>query len=86
MFNQPSKEVKDGFDVEQASQHRLIKNTAYAFVKVISYNLFQFFKAVALPANHQSWQIHTLRRKLRQFLWFVANDFGRCDLSFVYIQ
>jgi hypothetical protein len=115
------KEVKDGFAVEEASQHRLIKNTAYAFVKVISYNLFQFFKAVAMPGSHQSWQIHTLRRKLinlpgnilgvtrnrraklasraylklllpqiqrklRQFLWFVANDFRRCDLSLVYIQ
>ncbi|MDW7679952.1 MAG: hypothetical protein SCK70_05270 [bacterium] len=36
----------------------------YAFIKAISYNLFQFFKAVAMPSTHQSWQIKTVRRKL----------------------
>ena len=58
------KEVKNGFAVDEASQHELIRNTAYAFVKVISYNLFQFFRAVAMPQSHQSWQIQTVRRKL----------------------
>ena len=58
------KEVKHGFAVDEASQHELIRNTAYAFVKVISYNLFQFFRAVTMPESHQSWQIQTVRRKL----------------------
>jgi len=58
------KEAKNGFAVNEASQHELIRNTAYAFVKVISYNLFQFFRAVAVPESHQSWQIQTVRRKL----------------------
>jgi hypothetical protein len=111
------KEIKDGFAVDEASQHELIRNTAYVFVKVISYNLFQFFKAVAMPQSHQSWQVQTVRRKLinlpgnilgrhrhrrvklapraylnlllpliqqklKEFLWFVANGFRHCDLSF----
>jgi hypothetical protein len=58
------KEIKDGFAVDEASQHELTRNTAYAFVKMISYNLFQFFRAVAMPSSHQSWQIQTVRRKL----------------------
>ena len=58
------KEIKDGFAVNEISQHQLIRNSAYAFVKVITYNLFQFFKAVAMPQSHQSWQIQTVRRKL----------------------
>jgi len=57
-------EIKEGFAVNQASQHELIRNSAYAFVKVISYNLFQFFKSIALPQSHQSWRIQTVRRKL----------------------
>ena len=58
------KELKDGFAVDEASQHQLTRNTAYAFVKAISYNLFQFFKSVAMPESHQSWQIQTVRRKI----------------------
>ena len=58
------KEIKDGFAVNEASQHELIRNTAYAFIKIISYNLFQFSKSVAMPASHQSWQIQTVRRKI----------------------
>ena len=58
------KEIKDGFAVQEASQHELIRNASYAVVKTISYNLFQFFKAVAMPKTHQSWQIKTVRRKL----------------------
>lgn len=58
------KEIRDGFAVKEASQHQLIRNTAYAFVKIITYNLHQFFKAVAMPESHQSWQIQTVRRKL----------------------
>jgi len=58
------KEVKNGFAVDEASQHELIRNTAYAFIKVISYNLFQFFRAVAMPESHQSWQVQTVRRKI----------------------
>jgi len=57
-------EIKDGYAVDEASQHELKRNTAYAFIKIISYNLFQFFKAIALPLSHQSWQIKTVRRKL----------------------
>jgi hypothetical protein len=57
-------EIKDGYAVDEASQHELKRNTAYAFIKIISYNLFQFFKSVAMPSTHRSWQIKTVRRKL----------------------
>lgn len=57
-------EIKDGYAVDEASQHELKRNTAYGFIKVISYNLFQFFKDIAMPESHQSWQIKTVRRKL----------------------
>jgi hypothetical protein len=50
------KEVKNGFAGDEASQHELIL--------VISYNLFQFFRAVVMPESHQSWQVQTVRRKI----------------------
>lgn len=59
------KEAKAGFGMDEASQHLLIKNTAYALIKAISYNIIQFFRAVALPGvTPQSWNVQTLRRKV----------------------
>jgi hypothetical protein len=58
------KEIKYGFNADQMSQHDLRKNHAFAFVKVIAYNLVNFFKRVALPSAQSNWQVQTLRRKL----------------------
>lgn len=58
------KEIKYGFNADQMSQHDLFKNNAFAFVKVIAYNLVNFFKRVALPNAQACWQVQTLRRKL----------------------
>ena len=104
------KEIKDGFHADEVSQHQKIRNEAYAFIKIIAYNLLNFFKSAALPPQERGWQVQTLRRKLinipanilgqrgnrrvklapnpylenllplvkerlREFLWFVANEF-----------
>jgi hypothetical protein len=54
------KEIKYWFNADQMSQHDLRKNHAFAFVKVIAYNLVNFFKRVALPSAQSNWQVQTL--------------------------
>ncbi len=73
------KEIKEGFQVDQMSQHLRIRNFAFAFIKVIAYNLVNFFKRVALPFSvhnqePMSWHVKTIRRKL---LNLPGNILGR---------
>ncbi|WP_156972177.1 transposase, partial [Syntrophaceticus schinkii] len=57
-------ELKDGFAVDEASQHTFVKNEAYMLVKAISYNLMLWFKEATMPdevkncravASHSQW-------------------------------
>ncbi len=53
-------EIKDGFGVEENSQHEMLRNRAFAMVKVIAYNLVNWFKRVTLPGSN--YEVQTIRR------------------------
>jgi len=57
-------ELKDGFAVEEASQHTFLRNEAYMLVKAISYNLMLWFKEATMPDEIKSYRAETLRRKI----------------------
>lgn len=57
-------EIKHGFAISEASQHEIKRNKAYALVKQIAYNLFVWWKAVALPEEKKSYEVETVRRKI----------------------
>jgi hypothetical protein len=55
-------EVKDGFGVDETSQHEMIENRAFALTKAISYNIVNWFKRVTIPENN--YEVETIRRKI----------------------
>lgn len=57
-------ELKDGFAVEEASQHTFLRNEAYMLVKAIAYNLLLWFKEVTLPEAIKRYQAETIRHKI----------------------
>lgn len=57
-------EIKDGFAMDQQSQCTLLRNRAYALVKVIAYNLLNWMKTAVMPAEVSSYRARTLRRKI----------------------
>jgi transposase len=57
-------ELKDGFAVEEASQHEKIRNHAFMIVKSIAYNLMNWYKQALLPQDMKKCEIKTLRRKI----------------------
>lgn len=57
-------ELKDGFAVEEASQHTFIRNEAYMLVKAIAYNLMLWFKEATMPEEIKNCRAKTIRRKV----------------------
>lgn len=57
-------ELKDGFGVEQSSQHVKIRNHAYMLVKTIAYNLMNWYRQALLPENKTKCEIKTIRREI----------------------
>jgi hypothetical protein len=57
-------ELKDGFAVDEASQHTFVKNEAYMLVKAISYNLMLWFKEATMPDEVKNCRAKTIRRKV----------------------
>lgn len=57
-------ELKEGYSMEQQSQHELIRNQAFTWLKAIAYNLLTWFKHALLPADLQKGEITTIRRKI----------------------
>jgi len=55
-------EIKDGFGVDENSQHEMIANRAFALIKAISYNIVTWFKRVTLPG--MNYEVETIRRKI----------------------
>jgi hypothetical protein len=55
-------EIKDGFGVDENSQHEMLENRAFALIKGISYNIVNWFKKVALPETN--YEVQTIRRKI----------------------
>lgn len=57
-------ELKHGFAVSEASQHEIKRNKAYALVKQIAYNIFNWWKVVVLPDEKKHSEIQTVRREI----------------------
>lgn len=55
-------EIKDGFGVDENSQHEMIENRAFALIKAISYNIVNWFKKVTMP--ERNYEVKTVRRKV----------------------
>lgn len=57
-------ELKDGFAVEEASQHEKNRNHAFMVIKSIAYNLMNWYRQALLPQDMKRCEIKTLRRKI----------------------
>ncbi|HUC93463.1 MAG TPA: IS1380 family transposase [Paenibacillus sp.] len=55
-------ELKDGYAVEQNSQHRMLNNLLFSWIKAIAYNLIVWFKQTLMPENMQRCEVQTVRR------------------------
>ena len=58
------KEAKGGFDFNAVSSHAKLVNANRLQVHVLAYNLFNWFRRIALSADFQRQQIDTVRQKL----------------------
>ncbi len=58
------KEGKSGFDFSSVSSHSKVVNANRLQVHALAYNLFNWFRRIALPANMRKQRIDTIRLKL----------------------
>lgn len=58
------KECKSGFNFRKCSSNRFITNRNRLQVSVLAYNLFNWFRRLALSTNMRRFQIGTIRTKL----------------------
>ena len=58
------KESKNGFDFDSMSSRSKIVNANRLQISMLAYNLFNYFRRIALPANMRKLQIDTIRLKL----------------------
>ena len=55
-------EIKSGYALEQNSQHCMLRNQTFGWIKAIAYNIVVWFKQTLLPENLQSCEVQTIRR------------------------
>lgn len=81
------KECKNGFDFTSTSSHRKIVNANRMQLHALAYNLFNWFRRLALPENMKRLQVDTIRLKLlkiaskiihsgRYFLFNICRSFA----------
>jgi Transposase DDE domain group 1 len=58
------KESKLGFGLTNLSSHFFYTNYYHMYVKLLAYNLNNFFRTMILPLKERSYQMETLRSKL----------------------
>ncbi len=58
------KESKNGFDFDSMSSHNKVVNANRLQISMLAYNLFNWFKRLALPENMRKLQVDTIRLKL----------------------
>ena len=58
------KESKLGFNLTNLSSHSFYTNYYHMYVKLLAYNLNNFFRTIVLPLKEQSYQMETIRSKL----------------------
>jgi hypothetical protein len=57
-------ELKQGLAVDQTSQHEMIRNAAFMWIKALAYNLLNWFKSALMPQEHRQHEVATIRRVL----------------------
>jgi len=55
-------ELKTGLAIDCASQHEMLRNKAFMWIKILSYNLLNWFRLSLLPEDVSKCEITTLRR------------------------
>jgi len=55
-------ELKTGLGLDQNSQHAMVKNQAFMWIKVLAYNLLNWFRQTLLPENAARAEVSTIRR------------------------
>ncbi|SEB87852.1 IS1380 family transposase [Paenibacillus sp. GP183] len=55
-------ELKEGYAVEQNSQHSMLRNLLFSWIKAIAYNLMVWFKQTLMPESMQQCEVQTIRR------------------------
>ena len=58
------KEGKSGFDFSSVSSHSMVVNANRLLIHVLAYNLFNWFRRLALAANMRKLRVDTIRLKL----------------------
>jgi hypothetical protein len=66
-------ELKEGFAFDQNSQRNLKCNQLFLLIKMLAYNLHNWFKQAILPESWRSFEIMTVRRR---FYHLAANICG----------
>ena len=64
MMENYNKESKSGFDFASVSSHSKIVNANQLQVHALAYNIFNWFRRLALSANMRKQRIDTVRLKL----------------------
>ena len=55
-------ELKVGLGIDQTSQHEMQRNISYMWIKILAYNLLNWFRLAVLPDEASCHEISTLRR------------------------
>lgn len=55
-------ELKTGVAIGQTSQNEMTRNTAFMWIKILSYNLLNWFRLALLPTGASRYEIPTIRR------------------------
>jgi hypothetical protein len=55
-------ELKVGLGLDQTSQHEMLRNTAFMWIKILAYNLLNWFRLALLPHNATHYEVNTIRR------------------------
>lgn len=55
-------ELKVGLGLDQTSQHEMLRNTAFMWLKILAYNLLNWFRLALLPQNAAHYEVNSIRR------------------------
>lgn len=55
-------ELKVGLGLDQKSQHEMLRNTAFMWLKILAYNLLNWFRLALLPKDAAHYEVSTIRR------------------------
>jgi hypothetical protein len=55
-------ELKVGVGLDQTSQHEMLRNTAFMWLKILAYNLLNWFRLAILPQEAAHYEVNTIRR------------------------